>query len=442
MKDDATEIQPGQKGNSEFLRKTTGSDASGPGASTGSETPPHAPVQTGSPFAERAAATVADLSAFTAMVICIDKETDAEETATEISQTDMADHTASVIDACCREQNGTWGLLEADLFACILPPLAQADSNALAEAIRDAVAQKQIGTVSIGTAFFPQGDFHKDQIIDNALKALDHAAFFGPGAVAAFDAVSLNISGDKRYQTGDVSGAIEEFQRAIDLDPDDYNVQNSLGVCYGVLGAYEKALKIFEGAMALAPDDTMAVYNAGLAHMRMGDLNRALDLFLQAAEKEGAPYEVGLQTGRIFLDMKKPTQARPFLEHAAEIQPGSGIAHRYLGECLAALDLIEPAVAAYKKAVKFNPHDADALSAMGTLFDRMGENPEISTIFCRQSIELAPKNGLFRQRMGDLLLKQNRLEEALEQFFAAEELGRDVRDLIAETRERLTLEAS
>ncbi|MBI9086678.1 MAG: tetratricopeptide repeat protein [Desulfobacterales bacterium] len=439
MKDDAKGSCPDQKGAREFLRKATDSGAP---TSAGSEPPPHTPVQTDSAFAEKGAAAVAGLSAFFAMVICLDSATNPEPDPTEVSRNALRDHVASVIDACCREQNGIWGLLEADLFACILPHLTPAAGKAMAEAIRDAVAQRQNGTVSIGTAVFPQGEFQKDEIIDNALKALDHAAFFGPGAVAAFDAVSLNISGDKHYQAGDISSAIEEFQRALALDPKDYNVQNSLGVCYGVLGAYEKALKIFEAAMILAPDDTMAIYNAGLTHVCMGDRDRALDLFLQAAKTQGAPYEVGLQAGRIYLDMKEPTQAHPFLEIASESQPESGIAHRYLGECLAALDRVEPAVAAYKKAVRFNPHDAEALSAMGCLFDRMGENPEISTLFCRQSIELAPENGLFRQRLGDLLLKQNRLEEALEHFFAAEERGIDVRDLIAETRERLTLEAS
>ena len=439
MKDDAKGSCPNRAVTSEFLRKTTDSGAPAP---AGSESPSHPPIQTDSAFAEKAATTVAGLSAFFAMAIGIDNTTDPESDATRASQRALRDHAARVIETFCEEHNGIWGLVEADLFVCVLPHLPPTDTNVLAEAVRDGVAKKQIGTVSIGTAVFPQGAFQKDEIIDNALKALDHAAFFGPGAVAAFDAVSLNISGDKHYQAGDISRAIEEFQRALALDPTDYNIQNSLGVCYGVLGAYEKALKIFEAARALAPDDTMAIYNAGLTHVCMGDRDRALALFLQAAETQGAPYEVGLQAGRIYLDMKQPAQAHPFLERATAHQPESGIAHRYLGECLTALDRIEPAVAAYKKAVRFNPHDAEALSAMGCLFDRMGENPEISTLFCRQSIELAPGNGLFRQRFGDLLLKQNRLEEALEQFLAADERGIDVRDRIAKTRERLTLEAS
>jgi hypothetical protein len=54
----------------------------------------------------------------------------------------------------------------------------------------------------------PDHQLHPQQIVTNAEKALDHAGFFGPGTITGFDAVSLNISGDRRYQAGDIAGAI------------------------------------------------------------------------------------------------------------------------------------------------------------------------------------------------------------------------------------------
>ena len=94
------------------------------------------------------------------------------------------------------------------------------------------------------------------------------------------------------------------------------------------------------------------------------------------------------------------------------------------------MNLTDEAVAAYKKAIRHNPNDADSLSALGYLFELQGENPEITTIFCQQSVDISPENGLFRHRLGSLYLKQNLLEEALEQFQKADELGHDSKEII------------
>ena len=94
------------------------------------------------------------------------------------------------------------------------------------------------------------------------------------------------------------------------------------------------------------------------------------------------------------------------------------------------MNMTDEAVSAYKKAIRQNPNDADSLSALGYLFDLQGENPEITTIFCQQSVDISPDNGLFRHRLGSLYLKRNQLEDALEQFQKADELGHDSKALI------------
>jgi tetratricopeptide (TPR) repeat protein len=94
------------------------------------------------------------------------------------------------------------------------------------------------------------------------------------------------------------------------------------------------------------------------------------------------------------------------------------------------MNMTDDAVSAYKKAIRQNPNDADSLSALGYLYDLQGENPEITTIFCQQSVDIAPENGLFRYRLGSLYLKRDQLKDALEQLQKADTLGHDCKDLI------------
>jgi len=106
------------------------------------------------------------------------------------------------------------------------------------------------------------------------------------------------------------------------------------------------------------------------------------------------------------------------------------LAFRYLGECCTAMNMIDEAILAYKTAIRKNPNDADSLSALGYLFDLQGENPEITTIFCQQSVDISPDTGLFRYRLGNLYLKRNQIDDALEQLQKADELGHDAKELI------------
>ena len=178
----------------------------------------------------------------------------------------------------------------------------------------------------------------------NARKAADHAAFFGPGSCAAFDAVSLNISGDKCFEHGDTEAAIREFQRALALDPANVNVRNSLGVCYAVLGDYEEALQQFAAAVAWTAANTWRSTTSASSTALLGRKEAALDHLLQANALRGDVFEILFQIGKLQLDMDQPHAARAYLEHAGRLRSKSGGIYRYLGDCYAALDLSEKAI--------------------------------------------------------------------------------------------------
>jgi len=384
----------------------------------------------GKEFIENAAARFKSSENFDAMVIKIDNLTGGGETDPKDEIERWLD-VAKTIDALCRKKDGIWGRLDRGMFGCFFTPNNQTTSLEIAQQIKNSLAESSHETVSIGMASYPTLDFKKEAIFDNAAKALDHAAFFGSASIVAFDAVSLNISGDNLYQHGDIDGAIREYKTAIKLDPSDINIHNSLGVCYGILGDYARALKEFKQALELDPDEVMVLYNIGLVNMLTGKPQKALEYFLEAdRKKEDDIFEVAFQIGSVYLAMGNPKSAKEFFEKAVALNPESGSALRSLGECCSALNLTDEATFAYKKAIRLNPNDAQSLSALGHLFDLLGENPEITTIFCQQSVDISPENGLFRHRLGSLYLKRNQLEDALVQFEKAHSLGYNSKDSI------------
>lgn len=347
---------------------------------------------------------------------------------------------AEIIDRLCRQHGGIWGAWPDGTLGCCLPEADPAETARLMAPLPPTLSQQyEDTTVICGIAGHPLLDYPPSALAANAAKALAHAAFFDNGAVITLDAVSLNISGDRAFEADDVKSAMDEYQNALALDGANANVLNSLGACYGHVGAYEKAIRLLESAVDADPTDYMAVYNIGLTRRLMGDRNGALTQFTAAAAIAPEVFEIAFQLGRLLLESGTPASALKHLDTAARLNPGSFTAQKLLGQCHEALGHLEPAIAAYKKAITQNPNDPETLSALGCLFDKKNENPEITIIFCQQSVDLAPENSLYRLRLGQLYLKQGMLQEALEAFKAADRCGaqEEAAPLVDEVLERM-----
>jgi len=332
---------------------------------------------------------------------------------------------AKDVGAVCRREAGMWGELDSGMFGCYLPDSDDGACLEVSGKIQQHINQRQNGSVTIGVAVYPMVDYGREHILENARKALAHAAFFGPGSIVAFDAVSLNISGDALYQAGDIVGAVKEFEKGLKIDPEDKNLHNSLGVCYGIQGDLEKALAAFETATRISPDNVMALHNAGYTKFMLDDSEGALEYFLKADKLDNNLFEVAFHTGNLYVETGNPDSAKPFLERAARLKPDSAMVHFLIGECCREMGLRDQAIAAYKLAVKRNPNDAGALSALGLLYDEKGENPEIPLIFCEKSVEISPDNGLYTYRLGCVYQKHDEIRKAIGMFEKALALGYD-----------------
>jgi tetratricopeptide (TPR) repeat protein len=393
-------------------------------------------VLNGQPFIDFAMDRLVAKEIFGAMAFKMDSPPKADKQLVKYAEI------AAALDALCKKENALWGVFEDCMLGGYFPEKDEFDCYRLARSFQKSLKKQTKNTVTVGIASFPTLSYPKNNILDNARKALAHAVFFGPNSAQIFDAVSLNINGDQLYEKGDIQGAIEEFKQALLLDPTNVNVHNSLGVCYGVQGEYKRAIKQFKATIALDSKEYMAVYNLGLINMLSGHKEKALSFFAKANGLAADVFEIVFQTGKLYLENGNFEKALTFLEQASHLNPAAGAVFRYLGECHGAAGRTTAAIAAYKKAVKQNPSDAASLSALGCLFDKKGENPEIATMFCQESVGLSPENGLFRHRLGLLYLKQNQLKKALIEFKQADRLGHEARDYIKKIETQIKTKAS
>jgi tetratricopeptide (TPR) repeat protein len=349
---------------------------------------------------------------------------------------------ADLIHKFCAAHDGQWGLMAPDVFGCVFPGKDVATCLSIVKKLQEQVNTALERTLTVGLAGFPCLTYAPVDVVGNARKALDHAAYLGPGGRACFDAVSLNISGDRYYDNSQVDQAIEEFRNALRLDSQNVNVLNSLGVCFGVKQNYTKALTAFQAALKVNEKEILALYNAGLVNLLMGEKDKALTFWLKAAPLGKDVFELNYQTGKLLLESNRPEKAQPMVLRAAELKPESARVQRLLGDIYLAQRLIDAAIPPYKKALRSHPNDASALSGLGRCYELKNENLDIALAFCQQSVEIMPAEGRFHLRLGRLLKKTGQYQKALEAFKKAETLGENAGDAIRAIEERSIEKAS
>jgi len=291
------------------------------------------------------------------------------------------------------------------------PPVAQ-----MASAIKKQMENTLGVTISMGSSHFPWMDFSGQEIFNHGVKALDHARFHMPGALIFPNAITFNISGDRRYHMGLLDEALKEYRQGLLLDPKDFNLLNSLGVCNSVLNRLDQALEQFEKALEIIPRDVMALYNAGLVCNLMDKLDKGGEYLTRASELDCTIFEIELAAGMLFTKADNSPKALKHLERAGNISPRAALPQGLMGDiCLKQGDYPR-AVTAYTRAIKCNPRDPWSMSGLARVYEIQNINLDIALSLANQSIALAPTISLFQHRLGKIYLKKGWYEKAAIEF--------------------------
>lgn len=297
-------------------------------------------------------------------------------------------------------QRGIWESLGTNSFVLAFWDYDnEKKASSILISLKEKLSASLKADILIGVAKYPFHDFSKADTIENALKATDHAAFFGPDTLIHFDGTSLNICGDRFYQLNQGELSVQEYIKGLEIKPKDINLINSLGVCHAVAGNLEKARDEFEKAAKLNPKEEMVIYNIGLLHHIDDDKDKAIMYLKKAHAINNNVFEIELLLGQILHSTDKPDQAMPHLKKAGDLNPESGHAFRMKGEIYLDDKKPEKAAPEFNKAIKLNPSDAVSLSGYAKCLELQDKNLKIALSFAKNSLAIEPDNQLFKQRL-------------------------------------------
>jgi tetratricopeptide (TPR) repeat protein len=169
----------------------------------------------------------------------------------------------------------------------------------------------------------------------------------------------------------------EQMKKAAALDPKDSTPHFYLGLYrWTVRADASGALEFFDQALQLHPDDWKSLYQAGNCLEQMGKLAEARDRYTKAislVEKNGDPFGWPYQgMARLLLD-DKPEAALDFAKKAVSLQPDEYSNHVILAKVYERLGQLPDAIREAESATARNPNDSTSRYFLYKLYRQAGD---------------------------------------------------------------------
>ncbi|MEI9475835.1 MAG: tetratricopeptide repeat protein [Deltaproteobacteria bacterium] len=157
--------------------------------------------------------------------------------------------------------------------------------------------------------------------------------------------------------------AIEEYKKAVQIDPFNTGAHNNLGMAYKDLGRYEEAVNHYQKALSIDPKYGKARHNLAVALYQQGDLERAaLELNLTISSNPKMPESYN-NLGLLYKKLKKFPEAREFFQKGLSIDPKYASLHYNLALTLEEEGDLGGAIFHYQKFVELSAGDQKVLIA-------------------------------------------------------------------------------
>jgi len=122
--------------------------------------------------------------------------------------------------------------------------------------------------------------------------------------------------------SGDEDSAIKEIENFLKIEPDFAIAYNDLGVLNYNLGKKEKALEYYEKATRLEPNNTIFQKNlADFYYIEMGRVEDALEIYSKVLSEEPADVDSLMAAGQISEAFNKEDNAKIFYDRVLDIEP-------------------------------------------------------------------------------------------------------------------------
>jgi tetratricopeptide (TPR) repeat protein/predicted Ser/Thr protein kinase len=259
--------------------------------------------------------------------------------------------------------------------------------------------------------------FHETKRFGDAVATYGRAVREDPEDPDGYEGRSVS-----NLELGRLEEAEKDMDRVVAARPTSDSYSNR-GAIRSRRGRYPEALEDYERALQLSPDNATVHYNLGILRTRRNEQAAAVEAFRRAIELGRVQADGYVALADALIKLRRFAEAEEASTKALALEPGSGTAFADRGQARAAQGRVEEGLEDYLRALERRPDDSGILGDIGHIHVTCHRYAE-ALPFLRRARDLGKADaGLL---LGESLLQMGKFEEAEEAFTrAAKELPKN-----------------
>ncbi len=173
--------------------------------------------------------------------------------------------------------------------------------------------------------------------------------------------------------TGHPEEALQRFQQALQLAPNDPQILTNLSNLHAQLGQFEQAIVCLQKAIKVNPRYPEAFNNLGNLYRELSQMEAAESCFRQALNLKPDYPDALCNLGALLSDQLKFSEAESCYKAALQYAPDNPAALRNLGDLYQSTGDFDRARARYEQALQQSPSDTRTVSSLANLHERCGD---------------------------------------------------------------------
>jgi len=263
----------------------------------------------------------------------------------------------------------------------------------------------------------PGGDENPERIFARAVQS--HQSGDIEGAIRDYQAYlalrperveARSNLGAALARLGRYADAIEQYKRALALDGRNQDIRFNLAAAYYKTARILSASKELEAVVAAQPENRNAALLLADCNLRMGEFKKVIELLTPVESAEPDNRAVAYLLGMALINDKRLDEGQRRIERILR-DGDSAEAHVMMGTTYLTITEYEKALKEFKRAVELNPKLPSVNSFYGQTLTRMGSAEEAMAAF-RRELEINPNDFDSCLQMGILLKQDQKLDES------------------------------
>ena len=227
--------------------------------------------------------------------------------------------------------------------------------------------------------------------------------------------------GNRNTRHGNYTEAIDDYTKAIELDPDYEIAYNNRGFAFDNLAQYGKAVEDYTKAIELKPDYANAYNNRGYAYRKLGQCDRAVEDYTKAIELDPDFVAAFNNRGGAFIILGQYDKAVEDYTKAIELKPDYANAYSNRGYAFRLLRQYDKAIEDFMKAIELDPAYPNPYRHRGNIYKIFGQYDDAIADYSK-AIELKPDYADAYVDRGYAYRKLGQYDKAMEDYNKAIEL--------------------